>query len=195
MRGRAVRFAITDTQIYLTAFVLGILLGVMFFRIKNDSIYPAMCLYQELRLDKVKRGSAESAGLLRYVAFERIKEFVFLFLTQITVLRRITACLFCSVCGFSCAVLEAFYVQQYGIYGLVIFLATLMPHYIFYAMAWYRLCIPGLLSAQHKKEDVVDIVKTTAVSIVCLIVGIICESIFNIRIIKIFLKNISQDVV
>ncbi|MBE5929353.1 MAG: hypothetical protein E7267_08365 [Lachnospiraceae bacterium] len=187
MRGRAVRFAVTEIQLYLVAFVIGLLLGVVFFQMKNNLIYPAMCLYQELRVDKFKRGSVASAGLLRYVAVERLKEFGFLFLTQITVFRRVAAFLCCAVCGFSCAVLEAFYVQLYGLRGLVIFFATLMPHYIFYVMAWYKLCGSGILIMQWKKELLIDVVKVFAVSIVCLFVGIICESIFNIRIIKIFL--------
>ena len=188
MSGRAVRFAITDMQLYLAAFVTGLLLGVVFFQMKNDAIYPAMCLYQELRIDKLKRGNvASAAGLLRYVSGERLKEFVFLFLTQVTVFRRVAAFICCAVCGFACAVLEAFYVQQYGLKGLAIFFATLMPHYIFYVMAWYKLCGSGILIMQRKKDAVINVVKIIAVSVVCLFVGIICESIFNIRIIKIFL--------
>ena len=67
MPGRIEKFTMTDTQIYLIAFVVGVILGITFFQLKNDMIYPAMCLYQELRVDKLRRSDIVSAKLLRYV--------------------------------------------------------------------------------------------------------------------------------
>lgn len=187
MQRRVAKLTITDTQIYLIAFVVGLLLGVTFFQLKNDSVYPAMCLYQELRADKLRRSDIVSASFLRFVAVERFKEFGLLFLTQITILRRIAAYVYCVVCGFSCAVLEGFYVQEYAVKGLVVFFATLLPHYIFYVMAWYRLCSAKVPTKQLSKDVVLDIAKILSVTIVFLFVGIICESVFNVWIIKKFL--------
>lgn len=195
MRGRAVKLTITDAQIYLISFAVGVILGLVFFRMRNDSIYPAMCLYQELRTDKLSRNDIVTANLLRFVAIERLKEFGLLLLTQITALKRIVAYVCCAVCGFSCAVLEGFYVQEYALKGLLVFFITLMPHYIFYVMAWYSLCSAKLPSKQVGKADVINIARVLAVTLVFLFIGIICESIFNVWIIKKFLCKFLQDVV
>ena len=186
MRGRMTKLAITDIQIYLIAFVAGLFLGVTFFQIENDSFYPAMCLYHELRTDKLKRSDIVSAGLLKFIVVERLKEFGLLFLTQITMLRRVAAYVYCIIAGFSCAVLEGFYVQEYSIKGLAIFFATLLPHYIFYIMAWFKICSATLLTKQMSKEVFLDMIKILTVTVVFLFVGIICESVFNVWLLKKF---------
>ena len=186
MRGRMAKFTITDVQIYLIAFVTGLFLGVIFFQIKNDSFYPAMCLYHELRTDKLRRSDIISVGLLRFIVVERLKGFGLLFLTQITALRRVAAYVYCLIAGFSCAVLEGFYVQEYAIKGLVIFFATLLPHYIFYVMAWFRICSATLPTKQMSKAIFFDMVKMLTVAMVFLFVGIICESVFNVWFLKKF---------
>lgn len=195
MQGRALKLAITDVQIYMIAFAVGLFLGLLFFRMQNDSIYPAMCLYQELRSDKLRRNDIVTANMLKFVAGERFKEFGMFFLTQITAIKRVVAYVFCAVCGFACAVLEGFYVQEYAMKGLLVFFITLMPHYIFYAMAWYSLCSAKLPSKQIGKDAALNIARVLAVTLVFLFVGIICESIFNVWIIKNFLHIFLQDVV
>ncbi|MBE5948712.1 MAG: hypothetical protein E7261_06750 [Lachnospiraceae bacterium] len=187
MHRRMAKFTITDAQIYLIAFVIGVILGVTFFQLKNDMIYPVMCLYQELRTDKLRRNDIVSASLLKYVAGERFKQFGILFLTQITVLRRVIAYIYCGVCGFSCAVLEAFYVQEYALKGLVFFFATLTPHYIFYVLAWFKMCSAKNSQGNLNKETMLDIVRILLMALMLLFIGIICESVFNVWILKKFL--------
>lgn len=190
MPKRMSKLVLTDAQIYLIAFVIGLIAGVIIFQIKSDVIYPAMSLYQELRTDKLKRSAVISLDLLRYVVVERFKEFGVLFLTQITIFHRLAACIYCIICGISCAVLEAFYVRKYSLFGMAVFAATLLPHYIFYVMAWYKLCSGfssrDFSSGHINRSMAAYMVKIIALTTVCLFIGIICESMFNIWILKKF---------
>lgn len=187
MARRMVRLSITDSQMYLIAFVVGLIIGVIIYQTKNDILYPAMCLYQELRADKLRRSEIISTGLLSYVAVERLKEFGLLFLTQITIFRRIAACGYCVGCGVACAVLEAFYVQEYALKGMLVFAATLLPHYIFYVTAWYKLCTFDLPLKQINRETITGIAGIFSITIVFVFIGIIGESIFNVWLLKNFL--------
>jgi len=184
MAKRMARFTITDSQMYLITFVVGLIIGVIVFRTKNDILYPAMCLCQELRADKLRRSEIVSANLLSYVAVERLKEYGLLFLTQITIFRRIAACGYCVVCGIACAILEAFYVQEYALKGMIIFAATLLPHYIFYVVAWYKLCTFDLPLRQINKETLTGIAGIFGITIVLVFIGIIGESILNVWLLK-----------
>lgn len=179
-------FELKDMHIYLIFFVCGIFAGIIFFRMKTDLIYPAMSLFQELRTDKLKRDNIVLADLFGYVLVGRFREFGILFLTQITFIRRVTAYICSGFAGFACAVLESFYVHKYGVKGMLIFGATLIPHYIFYFMAWYSICTVKFPVKVISKAEIPHLLKVITTATAILFVGIIGESTINIWILKIF---------
>lgn len=180
---------ITNTGMYGIMLMLGLVAGIIVFHFKSEAIYPAMCLYQELRVDKFLRSTVEPVCLLGYIAWQRVESFVFLLLTQITVLKHPVACIYSAACGFAGALLEAFYVKQYGVTGMLLFAATLFPHCIFYFGAWYELCTGKLVYRQQGKEEVLAIVKTVACAVLFVCLGILCEGTVNLWIMKKIFKN------
>ena len=185
---------LTITQQYLLALVLGIISGSIIFIHQNDTLFQTMVLYHELNTERLLSSSINPINLLKSVAEKRIHAFAILLLTQITLFRQPAACIYSFIYGLAGAILEGFMVQQYGPKGILLFIVTLLPHFLFYTLTWHRLCTEKLIEIPFGRIAIIRTFKTISTSILFIFAGIVCESTFNLWILRFFynffLKNI-----
>ena len=180
------KLKLTLTQRYILMFVLGIFIGSIVFIWKNSTLFPTMVLYHEINADRLTFGSINPMELLKYITEKRLQAFAILFLTQITLLKCPAACIYSFSYGFSGAILEGFYVQQYGPKGIALFLLTLLPHFLFYALTWHKMCTEKLFEGPFNKFTLIRTAKAIATCILFILAGMLCESTVNLWILRFF---------
>lgn len=165
--------------------------------IKNDFLSVDM-LYE------VKYMSVDSSSFFVYVFRKRIGVILGLVLLATTYFGVIVAYSYAGWIGVSIGTILASAVTHYGAKGLLLFMATLFPHYFFYMPAWIMLlqgvreiCFCIYFPARRKrnyiggrKEEIQYIVVLLVKVLVVVIIGAIAECYVNqkllIGLLKIF---------
>lgn len=164
-------------------FAIGIIAGAVFFIKYNEIFFPPMSLYHELNTDTLSASTTmiNHTGLFSHITKKRLKEFAILTLTQLTPLRYVLSYSYCIIFGFMFSILQGFYIQQYGISGLLFFICTIIPHFLFYALAWNKMCTNDILHSPS--------FKLISSIVLFILAGIVCESLLNVFLMKIIIKS------
>ncbi len=178
--------SLTPSKRYILMLILGIVSGSIIFIFQNDVMFPTMVLYHELNTDRLTSSNINTVNFIKYSTKKRLHSFAILFLTQITILRYQAACVYSFIYGLAGAIYEGFLVQQYGPKGIVIFILTLIPHFIFYALTWHKLCTENLFETPVSTCTIINTFKIIASSILFILAGTICESTVNLWLLKFF---------
>lgn len=186
MSANNIRTKLTSSQQYLLMLVLGIISGSIIFIHQNDTLFQTMVLYHELNMEKLISSNINPANLLAFVTEKRIHAFAILFLTQITLFKHPAACIYSFIYGLAGAILEGFMVQQYGPRGILLFIITLLPHFLFYALTWHKLCTEKLLLPPFGRLTIIHTLKTLATCMLFIFAGIVCESTINLWLLRFF---------
>ncbi len=174
----------------ILVFGTGFLLGLVFFYFAGKEVLRDSALLSQESIEPLKSFVLEHEGYLLYITGLRVKQFLFI--------------LFCTLCiwaggilygilgwgGFQLGILLYAAMYQYGIRGIFYCIFMVLPHGIFYFLAFVRLMNRKLESDKKYYHKNIDInsskaipgwenVKTFMIILLLLCLGILSESYIN----------------
>lgn len=153
----------------LLAFLGGILFGTAAVNLAGASLQEqAGSLSQVLTYEGVT-GARDGGRLLRAVARQRAVELAFLWILGLTVIARPAFCAVAGWAGMSAAAVLSVLTCREGVFGLPVYLLSILPQYLFYLPVWIFLAGAAGRSARLP-------VRLAAAGICLVAAGIWCET-------------------
>lgn len=125
---------IVNTVGLLAVFIIGVVVGTLFINIFCGDEYDKFGIYSKYFIEKFHESDVEKKALFLYSFWGRSKEIIFLLVLSFTSFGKIVAELFLAYKGLTVGILISVYVLQYGAGGLLLYGASIFPHYIAYVL-------------------------------------------------------------
>lgn len=175
--------------ILLTGFFFsGLLLGILFVDLWGDTYLGGSKFLENEMLPTIRQTTFDARSLFFYLCKDRTAGFLLFWLLGYTAFGWITQLLLFAWIGFAGGAFMSLFVVNMGLAGVLIFLAMLLPQWIFYAVSLWVMA--GAVFARGLDRKVMDpwgkirgkekqYVKTILLSGAFLVLGMVLESTVN----------------
>lgn len=190
------RNAIPDSRVLV--FLTGFCLGMVFFYLSGIKLIGGQYFPAALSADNIAKlhdFDYNAAGLLEYVTYRRLGQFIFLLICATSILRGVFSYAVLGWGGFELGVLIFTFVYQYGLKGLLFSVTLLIPHGIFYLAVFlllFHACWAGNEKTYHNYNAVTEKglhnkftkVKKAVIILGLWLIGILSEVYINSEIVR-----------
>ena len=180
-------------NLFLSVFVIGLVIGIIMINLEKNTLLEPTGILEESVLKNLLSNGPDNRVLFWYVLRNRILEFVILVILSTTYLGVAVCVLSSGWYGFAAGVFIGVGVMRYGIKGIFLFLAAVLPQYLLYGPMLYGLflwCETTCNQIYGKKTTLIlwERVLSLILLFCLLFVGCVAESFINPIFIKGFIK-------
>jgi uncharacterized membrane protein SpoIIM required for sporulation len=165
---------------FVLVILVGIVIGTCYTNFFPDSGNGAWNVFGSDYLSLYSDVTVNSMLLWEYVMKSRIRDFALLCLLGLTTLCRPVLMIYLLYLGMCSGVLISIAVMHYGFTGIMLYLASVLPQYLFYGAALYL--IYRIL--YQRKAQPKNICIVLLIAVVLLIIGTYTEAYINPEILK-----------
>lgn len=188
--------AVPDTRVLV--FLTGFCFGMVFFYLAGIKMIGGQYLPAALSTDNIVKlhdFDFNAAGLLEYVTYKRLGQFIFLLICATSFLRGAFSYAILGWGGFELGVMIFTLVYQYGLKGLLFSITLLIPHGIFFLVV-FLLLFHGYWAGNEKTyhndnavtekglHNKITKVKKAVIILVLWIIGMLSEVYINPEIVR-----------
>lgn len=171
-------------------FGTGFLFGLVFFYFAGKKIIESAGILSQADIEKLKSFSLNEKGYFIYVAGIRIRQFLFIVFGSLSAWAGCFLYMALGWCGFQLGILSYAAMYQYGMRGMFYCIFMLMPHSIFYFLAFAKVMNRAMENDKkyyHKNINITkkrtmnmsENVKAIVTIFLLLCLGILSESYIN----------------
>ncbi len=181
---------------YFCVFLFGIIAGTCYVNLvaKYQIALPVFDIYQSTYLTNLADTSVQPKHLLLYVVKLRMRDYLLLWAVQFTAFSGIISGGYILFVGIGAGIFLSYAVIHFGLIGIVIYLLSILPQYIFYGICIYMIFIckkrHGMYAIEPQRSSR-SIIILIMISFLMLTLGIYLEAYFNPVLIKWIYGHIS----
>lgn len=188
MKNRTLHLGIHRIAILLL--LLGVLLGTIFANLFKDIYLSDITLTNSMNISKINTLQINYGSLLKFVLENNYKKYFLLWILSATVIGIPFMVLFIVYHGFCTGFIISISTMQYGLKGILLFLAYIFPQYLIYIPIYifalwkgYDMCINMYYNTKTNMKSkmgvVIERLPFILVLAVMLLLGSIVETYFN----------------
>lgn len=159
---------------------LGILIGTCYANLAHRCKFAMPDVYDSNYLSRYADVSMNYYSLWKYIIKYRLRDFIIICLAGLTMFRKHIISLYLLYIGICAGMLISVSVMYYGFVGLGVYLASVLPQYIFYGIVIYLLYKLFYIHGLNAKNVTAIIV----IAVMLLFIGTYTEAYFNPSLLK-----------